>query len=422
MTKKETIKATLKATKEKRKSQTCRVYEVKIDKSHLNHTTENHLSRLFLEAKWLYNHILSQHNIFEMDDKIHEVPVKVKDIFENRDLRCLSSQMRQSILSRTQDNIRGLSELKKNGHKIGKLKYKSELQSIPLKQFGNTYKILDTKYITVQGLKQKLKVIGLKQIPVGSDIANGTLIHKNGNYYLSITTYQEKKKQVPQAESVGIDFGLSKQLVLSNGTAIQYAIPISPKLRKLARKLSKQHLYSKNWNKTRIKLNKEYEKANNIKKDIKNKVVSHLKDKYGTVCFQDENVKAWQRIWGRKILITSIGGIISTLKQKVHTPIEVNRMYPSTKTCSKCGNIQEIALDERVYVCKKCTNVMDRDYNSSINMENEGLKQQGIGTVRTELTPAEIESSTLMSLRYFNSIPYVKASSVYESGSFTALA
>jgi putative transposase len=416
--KSEAIKATLKATKEKRKTQTCRVYEIKIDLSHLNHATQEHLNRLFLEAKWLYNHVLSQHNIFEIDDKIHEVPVKVKDIFEIRDLRCLSSQMRQSIISRAQDNIRGLSERKKKGYKIGKLKYKSEVQSIPLKQFGNTFKILDSKYITVQGLKQKLKVIGLKQIPEGADIANGNLIHKNGNYYLSITTYQEKTKQMPAVESVGIDFGLSKQLTLSNGTAIQYMVPVSPKLRKLARKLSKQKIHSKNWNKTRIKLNKEYEKATNIKEDIKNKVVSHLKTKYGTVCFQDENIKAWQRIWGRKIMITSIGGIISTLKQKVHTPIEVNRMYPSTKTCSKCGNIQNITLDERVYVCKKCSNVMDRDYNSSINMEIEGLKQ--IGTVRTELTPVEIEANTLMFLRYFNSIPYVKASSVYESGSFTA--
>jgi putative transposase len=418
--KNEAIKTTLKATRAKRKTQICRVYETKIDLSHLNHATQEHLNRLFLEAKWLYNHVVSQHNIFEMDDKIHEVPVKVRDIFEIRDLRCLSSQMRQSIISRVQDNIRGLSELKKKGHKIGKLKYKSEIQSIPLKQLGNTFKILDAKYIMVQGIKQKLKVIGLKQIPIGSDIANGTLIHKNGNYYVSITTYQEKKKQVPPVESVGIDFGLSKQLTLSNGAAIQYTIPVSPKLRKLARKLSKQELHSKNWNKTRIKLNKEYEKANNIKEDIKNKAVSHLKTNYGTVCFQDENVKAWQRIWGRKILCTSIGGIISTLKQKVHTPIEVNRMYPSTKTCSKCGNIQEIALVERVYVCKKCSNVMDRDYNSSINIENEGLKQ--IGTVRTELTPVEIEANTLMFLRYFNSIPYVKASSVYESGSFTALA
>jgi putative transposase len=327
MNKNETIRATLKATRAKRKTQTCRVYEVKIDTSHLNNTTQEHLNRLFLEAKWFYNYILSQHKIFGMDDIVHEVPVKVKDIFEIRDLKCLSSQMRQGIISRTQDNIRGLSERKKKGYKIGKLKYKSEVQSIPLKQFGNTYKILDKKYISIQGLKQRLKVIGLKQIPEGSDIANAILIHKNGNYYLSITTYQKKTKQVRSAESVGIDFGLSKQLTLSNGIAIQYSIPVSPKLRKIARTLSKKKLHSRNWNKTRIKLNKEYEKATNIKQDIKNKVVSHLKAQYGIICFQDENIKAWQRIWGRKIMITSIGGIISTLKQKVHTPIEVNRMF-----------------------------------------------------------------------------------------------
>jgi putative transposase len=275
----------------------------------------------------------------------------------------------------------------------------------------------------IQGIKQKLKVIGLKQIPDGVDIANGTLIHKNGDYYISITTYQEKTKQLPAIESVGIDFGLSKQLTLSGiGIALQYSIPVSPKLRRLARKLSKQKLHSKNWNKTRIKLNKEYEKATSIKEDIKNKVVSFLKDKYGTVCVQDESLKAWQKIWGRKILTTSIGGIISTLTKKVHTLIEVPKNFPSTKTCSKCGNIQDMPLDERVYVCqnKNCGNIIDRDYNASINIENEGLKQ--IGMVRTDFKPVEIEANTSMFLRYFNSIPYVKASSVYESGSFTALA
>ncbi len=64
--------------------------------------------------------------------------------------------------------------------------------------------------------------------------------------------------------------------------------------------------------------------------------------------------------------------------------------------------------------------IMDRDHNSSDNMLNEGLRK--IGTVRTELTPVEIEAHTLMSLKYLNSIPYVKAISVYETGSFTALA
>ncbi len=118
------------------------------------------------------------------------------------------------------------------------------------------------------------------------------------------------------------------------------------------------------------------------------------------MCHQDENLKGWQRIWGRRILYTSIGGIISTLEQKVHTPVEVDRFYPSTKTCSTCGNIQEIRIDERVYVCLKCGNVIDRDLNASINIRNEGLRR--IGMVRTESTPVEIGASTLASLEYFS--------------------
>jgi putative transposase len=204
--------------------------------------------------------------------------------------------------------------------------------------------------------------------------------------------------------------------------AIQYSIPVSPKLRRIARTLSKQELHSKNWNKTRIKLNKEYEKATNIKEDIKNKVVSFLKNNYEIICVQDESLKAWQRIWGTKMLSTSIGGIISALTKKAHTLIEVPKNFPSTKTCSKCGNIQDMPLDKWVYVCenKKCGNIMDRDYNSADNMEKEGLKQ--VGAVRIELTSVEIEANTSMFLRYFNSISYIKASSVYESGSLTALA
>ena len=157
--------------------------------------------------------------------------------------------MRQSIIERIQDDIRGLAKKKKKGYKVGKLKYKSEMQSIPLKQFDNTFKILDDKkYIHIQGIKQKLKVIGLKQIPEGADVANGTLIHRNGNYYVSITTYQKKVKQIPANKSVGIDFGISNQLMLSRtAIAIQYSIPVSPKLRRIARTLSKQELHSESF-------------------------------------------------------------------------------------------------------------------------------------------------------------------------------
>lgn len=410
------IKALRAITKAKRKTQFCRVYEVKVDSSHLNNETQEHLNRLFIEAKWFYNNLLK--DVYGIKSSIKEVPVKVQCAWNIRTFECLSAQMKQGLIDRTKDNIVGLAARKKKGHKVGALKYISEVESIPLPQFGITHRI-SGKYIAIQGLKQPLKVIGLNQIPEGVDFANATLIHRSGNYYVSITTFQDKDKQlkvIHPIKSVGIDFNIAKQMVLSNGIAIQYKIEVTPKLKRIARKLSKQKRFSKNWKKTRIKLNKEYDYLTNIKEDIKNKVVSHLKDNVEIICFQDESIKAWQRIWGKRILSTSIGGIIDALKQKAHTPVEINKFFPSTKTCSKCGNKQPVALSERVYVCNKCNNTLDRDYNSALNIKSEGLKN--VGMVHTELTPVEILTYTSM-VEYFKTIPHIKASLVYESGSLS---
>ncbi len=64
-------------TKEKRKNQICRTFEVKIDKSHLNKETKGQLNIMFLETKWFHNYIISkiqygknQESIFDMDYKI----------------------------------------------------------------------------------------------------------------------------------------------------------------------------------------------------------------------------------------------------------------------------------------------------------------------------------------------------------------
>jgi len=423
--KNEAIKASLKATKARRRHQCCRVFTVKLDTSHLNRETLHQLRMLFLEAKWLYNHILAQPNVFELDYKLSAVPVKVKDTFELRQLSQLSSHMKQSLITRTRDNIRGLARLKEHGRKIGSLKFKSRVNAIPLKQYGNTYRILNNKYLRIQGIRQQLRVNGLAQIPPGSELANATLIQRHGDYYLAITTYQAKEQKTSSStKTVGIDFGLKTQLTLSDGIAIRYSVPLSlnKRLRKLHQQLSRQQKRSNNWYHTRRQLEKAYAILNNIKQDIKNKLVHYLHTTYGIVCYQDENLKGWQRLWGGKILSTALGGIIRTLEVKVQTAIKVERWFPSTKTCSRCGNIREIGLDERVYVCPVCGLVMDRDHNSSVNLEYEGLKQQVVPTGRRDVKPVETESSTVASLEYLNGIPYVTASSVVEAGSLTALA
>ncbi len=52
--------------------------------------------------------------------------------------------------------------------------------------------------------------------------------------------------------------------------------------------------------------------------------------------------------------------------------IVADRFYPSSKLCSCCGNIKEdLKLSDRVYRCE-CGNMIDRDFQASINLKAYG--------------------------------------------------
>jgi putative transposase len=97
----------------------CKAYKLKVDKSHLSKETLESLRRLFLEAKWYYNDLVATGDVFHADYKSRVVEVRNMDgNLEVRILRYLSSQMRQEIVDRAKDAVRGLVQLKKNGHKV----------------------------------------------------------------------------------------------------------------------------------------------------------------------------------------------------------------------------------------------------------------------------------------------------------------
>jgi len=116
----------------------------------------NNLERLFLEGKWFTNYIISKgitDSVPYRDYKVNKVNVKVKDKFEERELRLLSSQMKQYIIKRLQNNVKALHELGKKGKKVGKIKYIKSLHSIFLMQYGNTYALdMNRRTLHIQGL------------------------------------------------------------------------------------------------------------------------------------------------------------------------------------------------------------------------------------------------------------------------------
>lgn len=57
--------------------------------------------------------------------------------------------------------------------------------------------------------------------------------------------------------------------------------------------------------------------------------------------------------------------------------IQVDRFYPSSKTCSNCGHIKkDLRLSDRIYRCTECGLEIDRDFNAALNLEKYVANQQ----------------------------------------------
>jgi putative transposase len=237
-------------------------------------------------------------------------------------------------------------------------------------------------------------------LPIDYKIKTATIIKSRTNkYFVSLVIeYQPQgsltfvEKNNPNIiDGVGIDVGIKDTLILSNGQ--KYTYPIKSKLfDKKIKKLNKQlaHKYkpgqqrSKNFEKTRIKLAKLYEKISNIKENwihqMTSKIISENQGNY--IFMEDLNVKGMLKNHklAKAIQFQSWYKFKEVLKYKAlwndQKVVSIDRWIPSTKTCHKCGfKNDNITLDDRVWTCPKCGTEHDRDINAAINIKQFGIKQ-----------------------------------------------
>lgn len=387
----------MKLTHDKRKNQICKVYRVKIDQSALNTIQKEQLTRMFLEAKWLYNDILNWSNLSEDNSPFNyvisnKVQVKLPDgSFEERKLATIHSQMKQEVQHQICNNIKTLSKLKKKGlQNPGKLKFKSEVNKVHIKQLQKNFIRRGKHFVKIPNIKGEVRVNGLKQIPDGVDFACAELLNTPKGYYLAITTYMNKDQIVKKSlieDTLGIDFGCQTNFTTSKGEKINCIVEESERLKRLQKKLTRQVKGSNNYKRTVHLIQVEYQKLSNKKNDLANKVVHNFLQ-YRTVVIQDEQLHTWHKSNHGKAVQHSILGRVKSKLIADDKVVVLNKYIPTTKLCTNCGRIHnEIQLCDRQFVCS-CGVSENRDIHSAKTM----VWLNNVGAGRTDFKRVEFEA------------------------------
>lgn len=252
--------------------------------------------------------------------------------------------------------------------KVGKLKYKAD------------YPNLDLEKVTA--------------------FHNVRISFVNGKWILSFSIEHENQvlKENEKHGSLGIDLGVGRLAVVAyEGTKREYInINKTSVVRNLNRKLTHvQKVLSRKYDAAKKAGKDPKEKSNQILKyeallkriyhklacirlNQRQQITRELVNLHPErIVVEDLNVRGMMK---NRHLARAIGEMgfydfINILSYKCEELgielVKAGRFYPSSKTCSHCGNIHKgLKLSDRIFVCSECGFVIDRDYNAAINLMN----------------------------------------------------
>lgn len=278
--------------------------------------------------------------------------------------------------------------------KIGFPKFKSRSRSV----WAYTTSQVNGN-ITLGGGFLRLPKVGPVRIkqhrPVEGKIKSVTVeVTRSGKVFASILVESEVDIMVIDPIKVlGLDYSSPYLYIDSNGDEPDFEKPFrkyQDRLAKEQRKLSEMALKAKaagrslkdccNYRRQKRKVARVHDKIANCRKDALHKLSRQLADNYDAVAVEDLNMRAMSQglKLGRSTLDNGYGMFVTFLKYKLEEQgkqlVIIDRWYPSTKTCSCCGNTKPMRLSEREYVCPECGLIIDRDINAAINIRNEAMR------------------------------------------------
>lgn len=218
-----------------------------------------------------------------------------------------------------------------------------------------------------------------RTLPKGAQASTVTVkLEPSGRWTVSLLVDDQTIQPLPVIDkAIGIDAGLTSLITTSDGEKVanpKHFAKLYQKLRKVQKRLSRKHKGSRNRDKARLKVARVHAQIKDSRQDFLHKMTTRLVRENQTIVAESLAVKNMvkNRKLAKSISDAGWGEIVRQLAYKAkwygRNFIQLDRWFPGSKTCSKCGHkVDSLPLSIREWDCPKCKAHHDRDVNAALN-------------------------------------------------------
>ena len=263
-------------------------------------------------------------------------------------------------------------------------------------KFTNTHVKLENIATSKKKNKAKLNWVKLSEknkIPTNCKYINPHVVYDGMSWFICVGIEYADNTEIPVNEGIGIDLGVKDLAICSDGNTYKninksHKIKkLEKRKRRLQRRISKKYLINKkgdsycktrNIIKSEKRLLKLNHRLNNIRDNYLHQTTSEIVNRKPMfITIEDLNVSGMMKNkhLSKAIQQQKLYEFRRQLEYKCKwNNIElriVDRYFPSSKLCHECGSIKtDLKLSDRIYICPECGNVIDRDYQASLNLKD----------------------------------------------------
>ena len=352
------------------------------------------LEKTFGCTRYIYNNFLAERKNKYEESKtrisVYEQLKELTDLKKEKEwLREIDSCALQACVYNLDDAFQKFFK----GHGYPRFRVKGVHESFRTNNTLNTYKDKNYDSIRIDFNKRVITLPKLKEVKfrgyrttkeIVGKIKSATISKYANKYFVSILVEVPfVKYSLKPTSIVGLDLGIKDFIVTSNGEKLKNEVKINEKrLKGLQKWLSRCKPGSKNRYKVKLKIQRLYLKIRNARKHMIYKLANKIIKENDIIAIETLDVKSMYQVHkiAKHLKNMPISEFIRVLKYKSNwfgkKVIEINKYFPSSQSCNRCGfkNEEVKDLSVRKWTCPRCGLIHDRDINASINIMFEGLK------------------------------------------------